>query len=69
MNPLAVPVVEMEGYFSKFIIFPEATPSKKDANMVAIGKYLKTPTRKNFNCWLYFTFGCRGFADNSCLSL
>jgi len=38
MNLLAVPLVALEGYFSKFIILPEGTPSTKDANMVAIGK-------------------------------
>jgi len=36
MNLLAVPLVAMEGYSSKFIIFTGATPSTKDANMVAI---------------------------------
>jgi len=40
---LAVPLVAMEGYCSKFIIFNEATPSTKDANMIAIGMFLKTP--------------------------
>jgi len=38
MNILAVPLVAMEGYSSKFAIFTGSTPSTKDANMVAIGK-------------------------------
>jgi len=38
MNLLAVPLVAMEGYYSKFIIFTVATPSTNDAKMVAIGK-------------------------------
>jgi len=38
MNLLAVPLVAMEGYSSKFIIFTVATPSTKDTNMVVIGK-------------------------------
>jgi hypothetical protein len=44
MNILAVPLVAMEGYFSKFTIFTGATPSKNYANMVAIGKLLRAPT-------------------------
>jgi len=38
MNILAVLLVAMEGYSSKFIIFTGAKPSTKDTNMVAIGK-------------------------------
>jgi len=38
MNLLAIPLVAMEGYSSKFTIFTGATPSTKDENMVAIGK-------------------------------
>jgi hypothetical protein len=38
MNLLAVPLVAMEGYSSKFIIFIGATTSTEDANMVAMGK-------------------------------
>jgi hypothetical protein len=38
MNLLAVLLVAVEGYYSKFIIFFVATPSTKDVNMVAIGK-------------------------------
>jgi len=38
MNLLAVPLVAMDGYSSKFIIFTGATPSTKAANMVAISK-------------------------------
>jgi hypothetical protein len=43
MNFLAVPLVAMEGYSSKFIIFPGSTTSK-NANIVAIGKLLRAPT-------------------------
>jgi hypothetical protein len=38
MNLLAIPLVAIERYFSKYTIFTGATPSTKDANMVAIGK-------------------------------
>ena len=38
MNVPAVPLVAMEGYYLKFAMFTAATPSTKDANMVAIGK-------------------------------
>jgi hypothetical protein len=38
VNPVAGPLVVMEGYFSKFTVFTGVTPSTKDANMVAIGK-------------------------------
>jgi hypothetical protein len=38
MKLLAVSLVTMEGYSSKFIIFTGATPSTKDASKVAIGK-------------------------------
>jgi len=38
MNHLAVPLVAMDEYSSKFIIFTLATPSTKDAKMVAIDK-------------------------------
>jgi len=38
MNILAVLLVVLEGYSSKFKIFIGGTPSTKDANMVAIGK-------------------------------
>jgi len=38
MNLLAVPLVAMEGYSSKFTFFTGATPSTKDTNMLAIGK-------------------------------
>jgi hypothetical protein len=38
MNLLAVPLVAMEGYSSKLIIFTGVIPFTKDANMVAIDK-------------------------------
>jgi hypothetical protein len=38
MNVPAVPVIAMVGYYLKFAMFTAATPSTKDANMVAIGK-------------------------------
>jgi len=38
LNLLTIPLVAMEGYSSKFTIFTGATPSTKDANMVAIDK-------------------------------
>jgi hypothetical protein len=44
MNLLAVPLVAKDGYSSKFIILTGATHFTKDANMVAISKYLRAPT-------------------------
>jgi hypothetical protein len=38
MNLLAVPLVAMEGYSSKFTIFTGAVPSTEDANMVVMFK-------------------------------
>jgi hypothetical protein len=40
---LAVPLVAMEGYSPKFIISTGFTPSTRDANVFAIGKYLRAP--------------------------
>ena len=40
MNVLAVLLVAMEGYYTKFIIFTGATPTK-DANMAGIVKLLR----------------------------
>jgi hypothetical protein len=38
MNLVVVPLVAMEGYSSKFIIFTGATPPHKNVNMVEILK-------------------------------
>jgi hypothetical protein len=44
MKLLAVLLVTMEGYSSKFIIFTGATLPTKDEKMVAISKLLRAPT-------------------------
>jgi hypothetical protein len=44
MNILAVLLVAMEGYFSKFIIFTGATLPTKDAKMVAFSKLQRVPS-------------------------
>jgi hypothetical protein len=38
INFLAVPLVAMEGYSSKFTIFAGVTPPHKHVNMVAVNK-------------------------------
>jgi hypothetical protein len=56
MNFLAMPLVAMEGYYSKFNIFHWIHTSTKEEKMFVIGKYLRAPMIKNV------TFNCRCFA-------
>jgi len=69
MNLLAVPLVAMEGYYSKFIIFTGATPPQKMHIWLESVSNYKHLDEEKFNLWMYFTFNCRGFAENSYQSL
>jgi hypothetical protein len=69
MNFLAVPLVAMEGYSAKFILFPGATPLQKTQIWLGSVNNKQHPQEENCNFWLYVTFDCRGFAENSYLSL